>query len=180
VQRITDMKTPPVVGETYLVPVMTERDGRKFPVMGVPHRDPELGNDWEHQHIDVRFVTDKDMSHNFWWHWRETQEKQCGFYAFNLDQSRDGGGTCVPVEEPLVCVRETFIQHADCKAETDTNRFMRTFAQEKKAEGFRLNPACKVCPHRGTRLDNVKPVDGLILCPAHGMAFDEKEGTVVS
>ncbi len=84
--KIDELKTPPIVGETYLVPcilkeslilkkrlddwnpikdnekyfmhyiVWNEKEIEVYPIINHKHSDKENGQDYEHYHVDYRFV----------------------------------------------------------------------------------------------------------------------------
>ena len=36
-----------------------------------------------------------------------------------------------------------------------------------------------ICPHQATPLGSIEPVDGIIICPLHGLRIDAQTGIVV-
>lgn len=174
-ERVLDLKTPPVVGETYLVPVVdgTNGQGKVFtvPVIGQVHNDKDIGAaDMDHIHVDRRFASADEL-------------ERAGWPRDNLDNTN-----AVPVvgfmteweirEEPRVCVSQDFPQARSFKAGSD--HLLAYEVRKLRGKGVtHLNMACKVCPHKGTRLDNVKPQCGVIICPAHGMEFDAYTGEIL-
>jgi len=63
IQRIDDLKEPPIVGRYYLVPCIKVTSAESlpvgfWPVTGPQHEDKEIiGFAWRHWHYDFRFLT---------------------------------------------------------------------------------------------------------------------------
>jgi nitrite reductase/ring-hydroxylating ferredoxin subunit len=179
--RLLDLKAPPTAGKTYLVPV-TDLGGmvKPFPVLGHKHNDVDIGQpDIDHIHIDVRFVSDEALRESGF---TEAQVRNqysdtpgvVGALAFRTDLC---GAEPRVWEEPSVCVREEFPQGLEYKVGAWGE--LHRLALRLRDEGFRLKPDCKTCPHKGTRLDNVKAKKGVLVCPAHGLEFAPDTGEVI-
>jgi hypothetical protein len=184
VPRLLDLKAPPEVGKTYLVPVtdVNGSNARPMPVIGHEHNDSDIGQpNMDHIHLDVRFATDAELAEaNF-----DPHQLRCMYsqfdgpagvctLAYRTDRRRDKEPLRV-WEEPRVCVRDEFPQGLHYKA----GNSLHVLASKLKADGFRLKPDCKTCPHKGTRLDNVKAKNGVLMCPTHGLEFAPDTGEVI-
>lgn len=186
IPRLLDLKEPPMVGETYLVPVCNVNGLARatMPVLGHEHNDVDIGQpDMNHIHLDVRFVSDEELvagdfnSAQVACMYSRTTGPYGGVCATAYRTGNIPGGEPLKVwEEARVCVRSEFPQGLHYKAGTTLDRL----AGRLKSEGFRLKPDCKVCPHKGTRLDNVKAKNGVLMCPAHGLEFAPDTGEVIA
>lgn len=177
-ERLLALKTPPVVGQTYMVPV-TKLNGFAWitvPVIGHAHNDRELGmQDVDHIHIDRRFITDAELL--LIGFSDSTLANRNGTVALNI--SLLNGEPLKVWEEPRECLVDDFPQWRSFKAGR-AGLLAKEVRQLREEKGVtHLNMDCKVCPHKGTRLDNCKPRDGVLLCPAHGMEFDAETGEIL-
>lgn len=166
---------PYVVGETYRVPCIKIKNKQGqldiIPVYGASHADPDLGNFSIHFHIQDIFLTDEELVR----------------YGF----LRDDGYQAIPtinlgvhfvpeLFENLICRRQYNVGFPQNKARRSHLPLMEATRTRLRTEAFRLKLNCKVCPHRGTCLDNVSPdSEGIIQCPAHGLAFDVSTGEIL-
>jgi hypothetical protein len=183
VDRLLELKAPPVIGQKYLVPCM--KVFYEFvPVFGPAHSDPELDNPVQHIHLDIRFLTDKDIE-------RLTH----GDSRADLTKNETNFITNIPVvgvtvknpeiiEKKKLCVREcldlrgyetplggTLKRHIP---DAELNEVM-----ENQQEHKILNLSCKICPHRGFPLNSVPVYDSVVVCPGHGLQWCVKTGKLI-
>lgn len=174
--RLHSLQTAPVVGESYMVPcvLIREFNGHEpfhLPVFGDWHNDKDFGqNDFDHYHIDTRFVTEQELE---WFNLSGALNIQylSGVCAINVTTMRDRGVYEDAKEIPRVCLRElgqstTFSIHE--------NGVLKNLSKQLMQKNFKLDDKCRVCPHKGTSLQGISPVNGVILCPVHAMRFDAK------
>ena len=70
------------------------------------------------------------------------------------------------------------LKHMYCKRDMllcERHTVLRTKLYSK-FRGACLNPANPICPHKGFDLRGIKPVDGVITCPLHGLRFSSRTG----
>jgi hypothetical protein len=60
VEKVTDLKTEPIIGKFYLVPHVLWRYWW-VPIIGEPHTDADLGISATHYHYDLRFLADDEL-----------------------------------------------------------------------------------------------------------------------
>jgi len=178
-RRLLLLKKPPVVGKVYAVPCLILRGLPPLPILGVEHNDKDLGVISNHLHADQRFISDLSLHNDFGHPLKQLMKAgECpgGAFATNMDAIRLYNIPFTFKEKPLRCLRQ-FPQKECFKASGP----MLAWEREKiVARGFtHLSKDCRVCPHKGTPLDNVRPVNGKILCPAHGMEFDARTGAIL-
>jgi hypothetical protein len=187
------MASPPVVGETYLVPCIRINHGNEIwdvPVFGTVHSDPELGlaASFDHLHIDQRFVTEIYLN----------KFHYCGIN--NLFAKPEASMTShrwltLPVlsgpdirgareEKPMECLREAYFTPYTVNRDRSVNRWftgdsLNHFGKFEDKYANTTLKACKVCPHRGIPLGSMPVRDGLITCPGHGLDFDACTGKLV-
>lgn len=188
------MTSPPVVGETYLVPCITMDYGQNgvwdVPVFGTVHSDPELGvaASFDHLHIDQRFVTEIYLN----------KFHHCG--SSNLFAKPEVSimvqrRLTLPVlsgpnikgtreEKPMECLREIYLTPYMVNRDKSVNRWftgdsLNHFGRFEDKHGDATLKACKVCPHRGIPLESMPVRNGLITCPGHGLDFDACTGKLV-
>lgn len=175
---IDSLTTPPVVGETYLVPCLRSLTGRLLPIIGPLHADPELQVPRAHGHLDLRFVTEeaaREVAHLS--HGNRSLKCQLLIVAspfskllgsLFLTLVYDWRGTGISIE-PLVCLRDM----------PPYNRL----GAERWIEGLeaRYQHASLTngrCPHRGFPLLSLPLENGRRVCPGHGLCFSA-EGRLV-
>lgn len=165
VPRIDRLTTPPIVGRFYLVPtVRTAWCGKlaDWPVIGPKHDDREFFAFSEpHYHLDARFLRPGHpgihKTLNYPVHWPR-----------GLD-----GVMPKPVWRRRKCQRTT----------NDFNPHHATITAMCVAFAGRqcaLGPGGWICPHRKAALGSVVPVDGIIICPLHGLKIDAATGVCLT
>ncbi len=160
--RIDTLTTPPVVGETYLVPCIIPI-GRVewWPTLGGVHADPELGVPSDHQHYDVRFLSERQI---------RVLARDC--HVPDRDALFAAGRCAVKagyitdrLYRPKRCLRELHEQGYFGAA------LEARYAGETLLDG--------ICPHRGANLRSVPVVDGCKTCPLHGLRWDAETGVLI-
>lgn len=201
-ERLVELTSPPVVGETYLVPCVEARlrdhmtgvftQPWELPVFGTIHRDPELGYyaGLDHLHLDQRFVQENYLrvAHGI-------NAKQLGSvpkanaivnrgFSIPVIQMENAEIIKGPEERPRQCLRE-----APNLSRTTVNRDgsvsewtiggLHGFGRFEDKYGDRKLKDCKVCPHRGIHLGSIPVRNGVITCPGHTLDYDANTGCVV-
>lgn len=169
VLKLKDLVSSPVVGETYLVPCVHVDGYDQFaPVIGDAHSDGEIGFDYEHIHVDFRFV----------------EEKFLRYYRIDIKQVYETiipavltteGETPIIYEKPMTCLRNF------AAAERYLHFYVGTYEQfQRLQEKFKDHKLCKVCPHRGFPLHDLEPIDGCVICPGHGLTWNAETGALIA
>lgn len=190
IQRVEEVKRPLIKGEVFLVPciidrtiktdivwiegqpiVKTDRNGNYiirdvkkdevvtetwfiYPVINHPHSDKENGQNYIHYHVDYRFVKMKDG-----------KPKKINANHVFAPQTRYNKKAEIEYHE-LECIREE-------------NIFGTKVSQIQKSK-LKHNCIYKgKCPHRGADLSQVKPINGVITCPLHGLKFNQITGKII-
>jgi len=164
IMRVEEVKHPLKKGASYLVPcIVREQDEKLYitPVINHPHNDKENGQNEIHYHVDYRFVKHKDDS-NF----PTVVNKHSKYYFVE---------TTRPQEE-LHGKLEYFILPVINEAFsgiTPVNLIAKSKLKHKCIYKGK-------CPHRGYDLSQVRPIDGKITCPLHGLEFDSTSGIALN
>jgi hypothetical protein len=176
---LSELRGPPVVGRTYMVPVVhfIYLDRKDFwPVLGPMHTDVRHFNFPEpHYHIDARFVTGEQarLMRNYTRgsRWAENSDPLvatvCGVplakrRVWNAPELPKG----MPELKPLRCARKSYVHpfngkgaFVDLRAE-----YSDPAIPIHKPDGRLL------CPHRKVDLASFAPdADGIVVCPLHGL-----------
>lgn len=193
-QRVDEMREPPIVGEFYLVPTVFYRFGsdnwkagervlqkqRHYPVMGTRHEDADhLGFPDLHYHMDWRFVPTSALRNaKVYARWAYGDQTIFGIPLSRTDEPEHGSVTY----RRMKCKRVPPINIAFSRAghygsPSNGQMLHRAWFGKPAAPG----PHGWVCPHRGTVLGSI-PVeeDGTITCPLHGLKFCAKTGASVA
>jgi nitrite reductase/ring-hydroxylating ferredoxin subunit len=166
VQKIDDLKHPPVIGEFYLVPCMVEdkhvvtRSGplsddilaqeiHIYPVINHTHNDIENGQKDVHYHRDYRFTPMSDK------------------YKLGdiIKSSR-----IYPATDDIFKNKKLEYFVMEC---IDVNQ--KIITPVSMISNSKLKHKCihkGKCPHRGYDLSQEVPRNGKITCPLHGLQFD--------
>lgn len=177
-QRIDELKSPPIVGQYYLVPtVMYFWNGktRAWPVTGPKHTDVEhLNFRHPHYHVDGRFITELQGEGG-----AQTADENvgrnplCRFNAATREKIDAKRG--IEPHPPVVwrrrkCRREIAYAYG---ANPTIQKLRQAFADKPLAR----TDCGRVCPHKGAPVDSLKPdAHGIITCPLHGLRFDFETG----
>lgn len=184
-EKIENLNSPPVIGETYIVPCVLGKDpvrkncaAQWWPVFRPKHEDTEytkraIQEKWSggeffnidevfygeqdpyHYHVDPRFAPTELYSQ-----WEVENESWHNFvYPENDD---------VEFRE-MKCIREMPPQRL-------FTGFTRKFVEDHQVKEVK----CGRCPHKGTLLNSMPMDEGKITCPAHGLKFDCLTGKCVT
>jgi hypothetical protein len=155
--------TPYEVGKFYMVPCVKIMSGflsvgsvgEWIPVLLPAHPDPELSFPELHYHIDFRF-------------------NRFFSSAMNMVAVLNPTLCSAPEYHRRKCRREQPIfPKATPKARTTFVPFETTYLEKK------LDLETMVCPHKRICLKGIKPVDGVITCPGHGLKWNATNGECV-
>ena len=183
-EKIDELRSPPIVGKMYLVPCIIENkeydiehmefdDGwehirrRKSkrvleitPIINHLHNDKENGQPYYHYHTDYRFVVTIKGT--------DTPKKLHSSHRFGHIIRYNLGNKQKPKIEyhPLKCIR--------------TDNMNITHASLIKRSKLKHDCIFKgKCPHRGYNLSQEVPdSNGVITCPLHGLKFN-KDGRLL-
>jgi len=176
-EKIDELDAPPKIGRYYLVPSgLTEyfgfRTERKtwWPLRGPSHKDPPLRADFYHIHLDVRFLTKRQLH----------TVKQLyifmspGIYIENRDAPYN---TTLPTDELLrLDYRPMLCKRLDRRKNTPSAELIAKILY-KTRPNMRMKKL--KCPHKGYDLRTVPEIKGCRTCPLHNLQFDD-EGNVVN
>jgi hypothetical protein len=161
------------VGKPYLVPCVRAsstppsyaRPGDWVPVLLPEHEDREIiGVPYAHYHLDFRFLSDRQhrlvhlgsiMHRDLW----PTPKPGLTLYVGELEYRRKKCRRRMPINYP--------------------HHLPTWYPRLEKA----YTGACMVnrrCPHKGIDLSGCEARNGVILCPGHGLMWDEKTGEQVT
>ena len=191
------------IGKFYSVPhvraVWRHNTLKWWPVIGPAHSDSEIIRYKPvHWHVDFRFLNKTDrvslvstITSPVWGHplhdvfavpisWVSPE----GITIACQDQAHDHilGEVAVgdlphegiPPESYMRTIRRKFVAHYPTYPPT-----VRWLGRLRDAyQGCRLKPGM-VCPHKGADLTGIKPEDGIITCPLHGLEWCAKTGELV-
>jgi hypothetical protein len=162
--KVEDVKQPLTRGEYYLVPcIVREQDEKLYitPVINHPHNDKENGQNETHYHVDYRFVKHK-ADGNF----PTVVNKHSKHYFVENERPQEGlHGKLEYFILPML--NEDFIGITPTSLISKSNLKHKCIYKGK-------------CPHRGYDLSQVKPINGKITCPLHGIEFDSKTGLILN
>ncbi len=157
-QKITDLKHPPIIGNTYLVPCLfsqTEK-GRAIPVIGNFHEDSEIGFFNEHIHPDFRFFDDREFGFVVKKVIRDGQPLHSLVYPYRNHR--------IIIWEARQCFRdipEIPIESLDPEAMELLEQIYRHSVLD-----------CGICPHKGANLNSIAPdANGNKVCPLHNLMW---------
>lgn len=140
-EHIRETREFPVVGEFYYVDCIVI--GHKtMPVLGPAHYDLDFGIKFQHYHLDQRFMTHEQIVDwdVIFWHAKGNEEIETKLMA---------------------CVRSNFPVGVHLGGIEDKYKGKEA-VRDKKTGGF-------LCPHKGTYLGNIRPTNGCVKCPMHGL-----------
>jgi hypothetical protein len=181
-QKITDLREPPVVGKYYLVPCVRyywHGMVASWPVIGPPHHDAEIGFMPIHYHIDARFLTRKQQRVAFkketTWRGGETFlfRKYNIWPLSEIDQDREcnvkkyGPIPRKPTLEKRKCTNLELhwpLPFKPSEKHIMWSRFTDPAGAIQRPDGRLL------CPHKKVDLSQFEPdADGIVTCPLHGL-----------
>ena len=164
------------VGAFYSVPCVRVPFGfygmKWAPVIGPKHRDVELGVDWEHWHVDWRFVPDATLHQAIAY---STIQSPHGKVVSNDNPERWGEQklTGPSVLKRHLCLREMPDFPAAPKPEWAAMEVAQRARCDKLKDGH-------TCPHRGIDLRPFEKEDGTAVCPGHGLRWDLRTGLLLA
>ncbi len=171
VERLQDLREPPVVGGYYLVPVITyplRGMMADWPVLGPMHEDAEhIGFPWLHYHIDGRFLNARQYRHMANQAWPKGDH----------DRALNGLPIMSPRGMPDTLPRRPHLKRRQCRrtiqrwaVAQETKRWGLQEAYGGEVHALRLPDGRALCPHRKVDLSQF-PADeqGLVTCPLHGL-----------
>lgn len=172
-QRVDEMNEAPIVGRMYLVPCLLWGNQWR-PVVGGKHTDADLGVPEVHIHFDLRFTSKRELGD-------DSPER----YMRRVQRiERRGYGDFMPFEpgqerieyRVRKCLRVQPEFPVPAQHESSKRRFAAFEAEYTGATA----KGCRVCPHRGMRLD-VCPTDseGGVVCPGHGLRWNRNTGKLM-
>jgi hypothetical protein len=172
-QRADRLAAPPAVGQYYLVPVVTAKWHNQlmaWPVIGPAHTDAEFFNfKDEHYHIDGRFLTKRQREiANVPWRTMAGELQSAPLHAYRGES---------PLPKPVLTKRRCSVsylpyEHGDKKPIMDIRAHFAGAQCDKGKGGW-------ICPHRKASLGSVLAVDGIVVCPLHGLKIDAATGIVL-
>jgi nitrite reductase/ring-hydroxylating ferredoxin subunit len=170
IQRLSDLREPPVVGRYYLVPFVPFNwlgIVSDWPVLGPMHADEEFFNfPAAHYHIDPRFVNAAMV---------RRVEQNAGRDIFGwaqgspLTRRREVNAPDLPKGRPAIkkfrCRTDEFpYRHGGQSKVQEMRAHYGTPPAIQRADGRKL------CPHRKVDLSQFPAdADGLVTCPLHGL-----------
>jgi len=155
--KIEDINRPVKVGESYLVPCVVRHDNSITyitPVINHPHNDVENGQKEVHYHVDYRFLKHKNDDY-----YPTVVNKHSKYYF--AEEIRPQKGVHGKLEYFIMPVI-----NEEHKGITPSFQISKSKLKHKCIHKGK-------CPHRGFDLSQVKPKDGVIKCPLHGLIFNE-------
>lgn len=164
---VATIAEPYTIGRVYRVPcVFATAWQRAVPIIGPLHEDKEHINFPEpHWHIDWRFVSKADYH---WYSWQGTSP----VHSRVISQKNTAGPI---VERRMKCKRpmpEFPVFPYNNKPVHWLRGLQDAYADTKLKCGM-------ICPHRGMPLAGCPVTDGVVICPAHGLAWDVESGAMV-
>lgn len=160
-------KEPYVIGRFYSVPCVYAKVWHMMtPIIGPLHEDKEhIGFDDLHWHIDWRFVSVDQLA-------KLTFRGKVPVQAKVISQKNTAGA-----------IRQKWLKCKRAMPEFPLRPYGKRVVSwmedlETAHEGARLKCG-KVCPHRGMPLAGCPVNDGIVVCPAHGLAWDLESGALV-
>lgn len=134
-----------------------------LPLIDHPHSDKENGQIEIHYHIDTRYMYEQNHLS------QGTEIAKFGHSRISVDKK----GNLHPFYSGKGMVQPKF----DYFMLEKTDKTYRGITPTGLIKNSKLKHKCihnGKCPHRGFDLSNVKPINGVITCPLHGLQFDAK------
>jgi hypothetical protein len=174
VGRSYDVPCVQVVGDT-VFPNEFLRPGELVPVMLPAHEDAEYFDfPHLHYHVDFRFVSD-----DLWQRMQQcTDHVHACIITLSLIEQQ-------PRLEHLRCMREMpEFPTADEIVAHDADQMYEGLigavcGLERHYRDARIDTDTLVCPHRGVCLKGLPTEAGVVVCPAHGLAWNVESGALV-
>lgn len=180
------MTREPQVGRFYTVPCVQlyTHVGKNrppqphmwVPVHGPVHEDAEIiGFPFTHRHVDVRFMSDRQLK-RYCPSWVTTPQELTAMLTPVSDSDRMA--RYAPSLETTLRRRKCYRAMPTFRAQSD-RVIPWMWALEEKYRRCRLDPDNPVCPHRGFYLGDKPEVDGVVVCPGHGLTWNIRTGRLI-
>jgi len=172
------MSAPAVIGKFYRVPCVLLPQSRPFyggmhfvPVIGPKHSDEELGVDWEHFHVDWRFVPLRSLlaASEF--------SAQCTPQGKVISSDHEDTFTHALSGKTVLKLRQCRRAMPDFPQSLGPKWAFMESQQRKRCDKLKDG---HICPHRGIDLRPFVKPDGTAICPGHGLHWDLKTGLLLS
>ena len=176
IQNLSDLRTPPVIGQFYMVPTIDYIwIGRRriWPVIGPMHHDKgPINFDELHYHIDGRFLNKHDL--NF-------ANKSSGLTSVSEINDRPisklrwskHDDPPFPLTPTLKKKRCTNLNYAWRVPSIMTEKWLLPETYGAPAPAIHLRDGRILCPHRKANLASFAPDEnGYVKCPIHGLMVD--------
>ncbi len=186
-ENIEHLTSPPVVGETYIVPCVFGRiypfnytnqntPRHTWPVLRPSHEDSkytiQTRTVWDGEVDSEEEYCEYDPStpHHFHVDPRFSPAEWYTDYEVRNESWHTFVGPMADIEwREMVCLREMSIQ-----------RLFTGFHKSFVVDHTGKKSKCMRCPHKGVNLASMPVVDGVVTCPAHGLRFDKKTMTCIT
>lgn len=163
---VDDLDHEPEVGKEYRVRCVHGKSG-VTPIIGVQHNDSAFGfGDFEHVHYDFRFLSDFRISEI---------SKGLGGNEWYADSSLMLMAQQTAINEKVFTYVLTCHRRMNNYPVASCGFMLATLQpayKDKKATGG-------VCPHRKVCLSSMPRRGNVVVCPAHGLAWNLKTGNMV-
>ena len=178
--RVDDIKRPLLLGEEYFVPCIVRTEYHPIvyeqtlieeryltknhklrtyitPVINSPHNDIENGQKEVHYHADFRFIKTENVHVDGSTILRVINKHSKYYFCEFIRPEEKVHGRLEYMALPVVS--EEFAQGTPVGLIKNSKLKHKCIHKGK-------------CPHRGYDLSQVKPSNGIITCPLHGLTFD--------
>ena len=170
VQKLSDLREPPIPGRFYLVPVISYTYcGNKgdWPVLGPLHTDREHFNFPDpHYHVDPRFLTAQQV---------ERVTRHYAYWNHSIEAITGGAPLCdrrtpLPKGRPALKRRKCrSVQIVYAHGSRPQVLGLRADYPDP-AQPIRKPDGRLLCPHRKVDLSSLVPdADGIVTCPLYGL-----------
>lgn len=168
-QKITDLREPPIVGKYYLVPTINyvwDHMFSEWPVMGPLHHDKEIDFPSIHFHVDPRFLRGAQVKKAF--------KKLGSFGVPNYNSmpivplyGRDDSFPRKPTYKKRRCFSNEYIWHHNTTPKASAVVWQKW---GDRPQAIHRPDGRMLCPHKKVDLSQFpKDADGSLICPLHGM-----------
>lgn len=178
---VEDLTTPPVVGQTYIVPCVlgslayirpARATAQWWPVLRPSHQDSRYA-------IQTRTIwrDGEEVEEEFW------EDDPSTPHHYHVDPRFAPAELYSPTERELGSWHNTIdiqseveFREMECVREMPIQvlyrQLGRRFVEDHRDKALK----CGRCPHKGTNLASMPIVDGVVTCPTHGLKFDAGSG----
>lgn len=174
IQKVSDLKGPPVIGKFYLVECVKMNDGGKglwLPIIGGVHTDIDIlprltGRDGLHWHRDPRFSPKRELT-----------PSRLGFHSPEVFELAK---IIFKFPEGSITGRETRLEKRKCLRSMPEHPKHSNVSGVVEKTHVGRNVLCGKCPHKGFPLESLpKDASGHVICSGHGLKIDMKKCVVV-